>query len=173
MRQRRMRLSIMVAALVMAVVGIPQVVGPRARADASDTKPLSGGWTQNGSYLWNGTAQHSGSQQTFDTTMTFDWPDTSGNTMVGHSLAKIHVVMNPDGTGTATGFEMFVGSVAGHQGQAIFYNDAKITSFGDYTGTALCVGGSDGLKHLTCSGSYVGKVNDSGHWTGGSYSLDR
>jgi hypothetical protein len=172
MRQRRVRLSIMVAALVLAVVGIPQVAGPRARADSSDKKPLGGGWTQNGSYVWNGTAQHSGSQQAFDTTMTFDWPEAAGNSFFGHSLAKLHVMMNPDGTGTAKGFELFVGSVAGRQGQAIFYNDATIANFRDYTGTALCVGGSDGLKNLTCSGSYAGAVNDSGHWTDGSYSLD-
>jgi hypothetical protein len=172
MRDRRRRLSFLAAAALLAsVLSVHSQLSP-ARAESSTQKPLTGGWTQNGSYVWHGTARTIGVHHAFDATLTFDWPEAAGNVFVGHSVAKTHVLMNADGTGTVRGVEMFIGTVDGRRGQTIFQVEAAITNFTDYQGTAVCLGGTGGLENLECAGSFVGKSNLTGHWTSGSYSFN-
>ena len=172
MRDGRRRLSFLAAAALLAsVLSVQSQLSP-ARAESSIEKSLSGGWTQNGSYVWSGTARTAGVHHAFDATLTFDWPEAVGNVFVGHSVAKARVLMNADGTGKIRGVEMFIGTVDGRRGQTIFEVEAAITNFSDYQGTAVCLGGTGGLENLECAGSFVGKSGLGGHWTSGSYSFD-
>ncbi len=171
MRYGRWLSFLAAAALFATVVGVHGADMNAARADAPGGKSLTGGWTQNGSYVWGGTARTAVVHHAFDATMTFDWPDAQGNVFVGHSVAKLHLLVNADGTGTAKGFEMFIGSVDGRQGQTVFDVEATITNFVDYKGTARCLGGTNGLENLECLGSFVGTTEGGRYWTGGSYSF--
>ena len=157
------------AVVVLAVVGFQGVNAHRARAGGSEKRPLTAAWTPNGSYPWRGTMQTTGTQQASDITSTFDW---APGVFVGQSVAKMHVVMNHDGTGTGTGFEMFVGSVEGRPGQIVFSNDATFTNVTDYQGAVVCVGGTGALRGIRCLATYVGKAGVGGHTTGGWYAFD-
>lgn len=162
------RMSVL-AVLVLVVVGFQGVNGHRARAGGLEKRPFTAAWTPNGSYPWRGSMHTTGTQQASDITSTFDW---APGVFVGSSLAKMHLVMNPDGIGTGKGFEMFVGSLDGRQGQIVFYNEATFTNGTDYQGTVLCVGGTGALKGIRCEASYVGKAGVGGHTTGGWYAFD-
>lgn len=173
MRYQRRRLSFLAAAaLLSTVMGVHGAEMQLANADSSVEKPLTGEWTQNGSYVWSGTARTAGVHHAFDATITFDLPDAPGNAFVGHSVAKLRVLINADGSGTMKGFDMFIGSVDGRPGQSMMEVEATISNFTDYKGTAHCVGGADGLKNLKCLGGFMGRTGVGGHWTDGSYSFD-
>lgn len=169
MRDRRRRLFLSVTVLFASVAGIHGAGMYPADAEAPGRKALTGGWSQDGSYVWGGTARTAGVHHAFDATMTFDWPEAPGNVFVGHSVARVHVLLNADGTGTVEGVEMFTGAVDGRRGQTIFGVEATVTNFTDYAGTLECLGGAGGLRDLTCQGSFVGKTNLDGYFTEGSY----
>ena len=169
MRRTGRRLGVAVAAVSVAtlVVGGGLQMHPRTAAAAS-ARPFTGSFTQDGTYPWSGTP----SVSAFDASMTFNWlPDAAGSAWTGHSVLRAHVTMKPDGTGTFQAYELFIGTGGGRQGEAVFFDEGTITNFVDYQGTARCLGGTEGLSTVQCFGTYVGRVNVGGHWTGGTYEI--
>jgi hypothetical protein len=168
MRLSRRRLPHVLAAVSIAAVAAGSGVHMHTRvAAAGYSKPFTSSWTQDGSYPWG-----PASPRAFDATLTFTWiPDGAAAGWAGHSLARAHVTMNPDGTGAFTAYELFIGTVDGRAGEAVLYNEGTITNFVDYRGTGYCLSGAEGLVGIQCFATSVGMINVGGHTTGGSYQL--
>lgn len=162
------RVSVLVV-VVLVVVGFQGVRADRAQAGGSEKRPFTAAWTTNGSYPWRGVPPSTGTQVALDYTWTADW--VSG-VFVGQSLAKVHNVVNPDGTGTLKGFQLFVGSLEGREGQIVFSTEATLTNPVDYQGTLVCLGGTGAFKGIRCEATYVGKRVAGGQVTEGWYSFD-
>jgi hypothetical protein len=163
------RLGYLAAAVSIATLVTGAGVQMHTRAAAAGySKPVTGSWTQDGTYPWGG----SFSPSSYDVSMTFNWlPNTDGSGWVGHSVLRGHVTSNADGTGTYKAFELFIGTVDGRQGELVLYNEGTLSNFSDYQGTGRCLTGAEGLAGIQCFGSYVGRINVGGHWTSGSYEL--
>lgn len=168
MRLTVRRFSYLAAAISVATLVAGTGLQMRTGAAAAGyAKPLTGGWTQEGTYPWQGSLSGS----SFDATGTFNWLPDGGAPWVGHSVARVHITTNPDGTGTFSAYELFIGTVDGRRGEAVLFDEGTISNFVDYQGTGRCLTGTEGLAAVQCFGSYVGRINVAGHWTSGSYEL--
>ena len=92
----------------------------------------------------------------------FDWAKGSA---IGTSVADFSIRADAQGNGTFVGYETFTGTLDGRWGILSLY-DAGVVQGQNYRGSAITVGGTDGLANAQLTIVYEGKIGVGGTYHG-------